>query len=108
MLGEFIQVSDPKSGFTAVASALQRMKAKQYQDLTDFEREHFSFFEQMNGSVQAIKDAWRNKVSHAQGRAVLMSADFSAAVAQEIYVATRGFMRRLASDLPLSRNPRQK
>ncbi len=99
-LGEFIEIADPKSGFTAVANALQRVNNKKHHDLSDFEKKHLAFFEQMHGSVQAIKDAWRNKVSHAQGKLVLMTADFSGAVAIEIYMATRGFMRRLATDLP--------
>ena len=102
-LGEFMEIADPKSGFTAVANALQRVKDKKHQDRTDFEKEHFAFFEQMHGSVQAAKDAWRNKINHAQGAPRLMTADFSPAVAQEIYIATRGFMRRLATDLPQSR-----
>jgi hypothetical protein len=99
-LGEFMKIPDPKSGFTAVANALQRVKDTKYQNLSDFEKKHFAFFEQMHGSVHAIKDAWRNKVSHAQGKMVLMTADFSPAVAIEIYMATRAFMRRLATDLP--------
>ena len=99
-LGEFMQLPDPKSGFTAVSNALQRIKEKKHVDLSDFEREHLAFFEQMNGSVQALKDAWRNKITHAQGKATLMTADFSHAVAEEIYFATRGFMRRFATELP--------
>lgn len=54
----------------------------------------------MNASVQSIKDAWRNKVNHAHGKPTLMTADFRSAVTIEIYMATRGFMRRLATDLP--------
>lgn len=99
-LGKFMKISEPKSGFTAVANALQRIKDAKYQNLNDFEKKHFAFFEQMHGSVHAIKDAWRNKVSHAQGKLILMTADFSPAVAIEIYMATRAFMRRLATDLP--------
>jgi hypothetical protein len=102
-LGEFMRLPDRKSGFPAVANALQRIKDKKRQDLTDFEKKHFAFFEQMHGSVHAIKDAWRNKVSHAQGKLALMTSDFSPAVAIEIYMATRAFMRRLATDLPKRR-----
>ena len=35
-----------------------------------------------------------------EGRTMLMTADFSPAVAMEIIHATRGFMRRLATELP--------
>lgn len=99
-LGVFMQVNDPKSGFTAVSNALQRVIDKKYQDRTDFERQHFAFFEQINGSVQAMKTAWRNKIDHAQSVPVLLSSDFTPAIAMEIHMATRGFMRRLATDLP--------
>ena len=80
------------------------MNDKKWTDLTAFEQKHFAFFEQMNGSVHAIKDAWRNKVHHAQGITTLIDPDFSQAIAQEIYMATRGFMRRLATDLPTTTN----
>lgn len=99
-LGTFIGVADPKSGFTAVSNELRKIANTKYSELDDFQKAHYSFLEQMNASVQAIKDAWRNKVNHAQGRLVVMTADFSQAVALEIYMATRAFMRRLATDLP--------
>jgi hypothetical protein len=44
--------------------------------------------------------AWHNKISHAQNKLVLMTADFSPDVAEEIRIASRSFMRRLATDLP--------
>lgn len=99
-LGEFMGITDPKSGFTAVANGLDRILKKDYNDLTDFEKRHRAFFEQVNLTVQAIKSAGRNKISHAEGRAILMTADFSPQVAMEIYTATRAFMRRLATELP--------
>ena len=102
-LGEFMQIADPKSGFTAVANELRRVTTKRHSDRSDFEKKHFAFFEQMYGSVEALKTAWRNKVYHAQGKSTVMTADFSPAVAIEIYMATRGFMRRLATDLPKKR-----
>lgn len=105
-LGEFMQISDPKSGFTTVSNALRRIKERKYSDLTEFEKEHFAFFEQTHGSVQAVKDAWRNKINHAQGAPRLLTADFSEAVAMEIYIATRGFMRRLATEMPTKRRRR--
>jgi hypothetical protein len=100
VLGKFMQINDPKSGFTAVYNELQRIKNTKYGDLTDFEKNHFAFYEQIYASIQAAKDAWRNKISHPQGRFILMTTDFTPAIAQEIYMATRGFMRRLATDLP--------
>lgn len=99
-LGRFMGVEDPKSGFTAVSNALERVLKARYDDLSDFQKEHRPLFEQLNRPIQAIKDACRNKVDHAQGRAVLLRADFSPSIAMEIYTSTQGFLRRLATELP--------
>ena len=99
-LGTFMGVTDPKSGFTAVSNELTRVLGIKYQDRSDFQRQHYEFFEQINGTVQAMRSAWRNKIDHAQGVAHLMTADFTPHVAMEIYMATRGFMRRLATEMP--------
>lgn len=99
-LGKFIGVADPKSGWSAVAKELKRIVSKNYDDRTDFEKQHFDFLEQVQGTVEALKNAWRNKVSHAQGKLTLLTADFSPDVAEEILYAARAFMRRLVSGLP--------
>jgi hypothetical protein len=99
-LGVFLNAKDPISGWTAVANELKRIVNKKHTERTEFEKAHFQFIEQMHGTVEALKNAWRNKISHAQGRLALMSADFSPDIAEEIRSATRAFMRRLATDLP--------
>jgi hypothetical protein len=99
-LGTFIGVADPKSGWTAVAKELKKTVSKQYGDLTEFEKANFQFLEQVQGTVEALKNAWRNKVSHVQGRIILMTKDFSPEIAEEILVASRSFMRGLATGLP--------
>ena len=99
-LGEFLGVKDPKSGWTATANELGRITKKRYPDLTPFEVQHIEFLKQIQATMVALQDAWRNKISHAQGRPAVMTADFSPRVAEEILVASRGFMRRLATDLP--------
>lgn len=101
VLGTFIGVSDPKSGWTAVTGKLSTLVTKtKYPDLDPLYQTHFAFLEQMHGAVGALNTAWRNKISHAQGRLIVMTADFSPRVAEEIMIASRGFMRRLATDLP--------
>lgn len=99
-LGTFIGVTDPKSGFTAVEKRLTNILATQRTSLTEFERDNYDFLEQIQGTVAALKNAWRNKISHVQGRLVLMTTDFSPEIAEEILYATRAFMRRLADGLP--------
>ena len=99
--GKLIGVNDPHSGWTAVSNALDEIIAKKHQDRTAFERDNFKFLEQVQGTVAGLKNAWRNKISHAQGKLVLMTKDFSPEVAEEILFATRAFMRRLAIDAPV-------
>jgi hypothetical protein len=100
-LGTFLKVQDPKSGWTAVSKKLEDVVVKtKYQDLDTAFQAHFPFLEQTNGTVAALKNSWRNKISHAQGKLVLMTSDFSADVTEEIMIATRAFMRRLATEMP--------
>jgi hypothetical protein len=99
-LGRFIHVADPKSGWTAVANELSRILKKKYDDRTQFEQQNFAFLEQIQGTVEALKNACRNKIGHAQGRLTLMSKDFTPDIAEEILIASRAFMRRLADGLP--------
>lgn len=100
-LGKVIGVTDPLSGWTATTQAIKRIIDTRHQDRTPYQRAHFAFLEQMHGTIEGLKNAWRNKVSHAQGRLTLLTADFSPDVAEEILFATRAFMRRLATDAPL-------
>jgi hypothetical protein len=100
-LGEFLNVNDPKSGWTAVNGKLTTLVTKtKYSDLDPLYQTHFAFLEQVNGTVGALNNAWRNKISHAQGRLVLMTSEFSPDVAEEIMIASRSFMRRLATEMP--------
>lgn len=106
--GKFLKVNDPKSGWTTVTSRLSILVTKtKYPDLDLLYQEHFAFLEQMNGAVSALNGAWRNKISHSQGRLALMTSEFSPEVAEEIMIASRSFMRRLATELP-SRVPLEK
>lgn len=100
-LGTFIGVNDPLSGWTAVSQRLKRIIDTKYQDRTEREKENSAFFEQVQGTVEALKNAWRNKVNHAHGKLTLMAGeDFHPDIAEEILFATRAFMRRLAEGLP--------
>jgi hypothetical protein len=100
--GKFLGVTDPKSGWTAVTNKLAIVVTKtKYPDLDPIYQKHFAFIEQMHGTVGALNNAWRNKISHAQGRLVLMTSEFSPEVTEEIMIASRSFMRRLATELPI-------
>jgi hypothetical protein len=99
-LGIFLKVSDPKSGWTAISKALHAVIQKPHKDRTIFEKRNFPFLEQTSGTVEALKNAWRNKISHSHGKLTLLTTDFSPDVAEEILMATRAFMRRLTEGLP--------
>jgi len=106
-LGTFIKVADPRSGWTAVSKALDAITQKPHKTRSRFERKNFEFLEQVQGTVQGLKNAWRNKISHAQGRLVLMTTDFSPEIAEEILFATRGFIRHLAVGIPAAKKPKK-
>ncbi len=93
-------VNDPKAGWPSVTHELERIVNLGYTKLTAFEQTHFIFIEQTNALMKALKFAWRNKISHAGGKLHVLSPDFAPEIAEEIMMASRGFMRRLAVDLP--------
>lgn len=99
-LGKCLGCCDHQEGWSATTNAIQAITRKKHTDRTDFEKANFPFIEQMNGTVEALKNAWRNKVSHVQGKLVVMTADFSPDVAEDILSATRAFMRRIATESP--------
>ena len=100
-LGKLIGVTDPLPGWSATTNRLQNIIKKGHEARTPIERQHFAFLEQMHGTVEGLKNAWRNKVSHAAGKLTLLTVDFSPDVTEEILFATRSFMRRLATDAPV-------
>jgi hypothetical protein len=100
-LGKMIGVTDPLPGWTATTNRLKSIITKGHEARTSFERQHFAFLEQMHGTVEGLKNAWRNKVSHVHGKLTLLTSEFSPEVAEEILFATRAFMRRLATDAPV-------
>ena len=101
-LGNSIGVTDPISGWAAVTNKLQAIIKTKHQDRSPAEQKHSAFLEQMAATVEGLKNAWRNKVSHAHGKLTLMTSDFSPDIAEEILMATRAFMRRLATEGPLA------
>ncbi len=97
-LGKCLGVTDPKEGWDASCKKLDMIvKAGRNANSTGLK---FEFMEQVNACIQVIKMAWRNKVSHATGKPIVMQGGFAPYVAEEIIAATRGFMRILSHELP--------
>jgi hypothetical protein len=104
-LGRVIVATDPQTGWNATTKRLNKILATKYPDRTPFQQKHSQFLEQINATIEALKSAWRNKISHAQDKLVLLTSDFTPEVAEEILIASRSFMRRLATDAPTSPDP---
>ena len=100
-LGNRINVTDHQAGWNATTKKLEEIIRKKHQDRSEFERQHFAFLEQIHATIEALKNAWRNKVSHAHNKLAVMTSDFSSDVAEEILTASRAFMRRLATEGPV-------
>src|SRR6185437_12242325 len=99
-LGRVIVATDPQTGWNATTKRLEAILKTKYPDRTPFQQQHQKFLEQIAATIELLKSAWRNKVSHAQDKLVLLRTDFTPAIAEEILIATRSFMRRLADECP--------
>lgn len=99
-LGTFIGVTDPKRGWDATTKKLKALIDGGHKNLPANLSGQFTFLEQVNACVEAMKHAWRNKVSHIEGKLVVLSPNFTPDTAEEIMIASRGFMRRLATEMP--------
>lgn len=104
-LGEEIGVTDHQTGWGATRNKLTAILKTKHEDRSDFEKKHFKFLEQVQATIEALNSAWRNKVSHAEGKFSLLTADFTPDVTEEILTATRSFMRRLVTEGPLATPP---
>ena len=104
--GKFIKVKDPKSGWTAVSGALSKIMKKEWKEKSQFEKKNHAFLEQVHGTVEGLKNAWRNKISHADGKLILVTKEYSPEVAEEIIFATRAFARRIAEGIPPMKKPK--
>jgi hypothetical protein len=79
---------------------LQRIHDKNWNDKTPLEQKHSKLLENLLPLAFAMKESWRHKMDHVANKIEWMDTIFSPEVADDIISATRGFMRRLALDLP--------
>ena len=100
VLGNAIGVTDPKLGWDATSKKLADLIQGGHTKYPSSLPMTFSICEQINQTLQTMKHAWRNKINHVAGKLFVMRSDFAPDVAEEIIFATRGFMRRLADNLP--------
>jgi hypothetical protein len=67
---------------------------------TPAQQKYSSLLSSVAPLLRSMKESWRHKISHVENQLEWLDADFSPRVAEEISVAVRGFMIRLAKDIP--------
>ena len=98
-VGDLLGVSGDKPGWGCV-ERLVRILAKGFNDRSPLEKQHSTLLKDIVPMMVAVKDSWRHKISHVDNKLVWLDADISPEIASEVIAATRGFMRRLAAELP--------
>ena len=69
-LGRVLVVTDPQTGWNATTKKLNTVLNTKYPSRTPFQQQHQRFLEQIAATIEMLKSAWRNKVSHAQDKLV--------------------------------------
>jgi hypothetical protein len=98
-VAKLMTVQGDKPGWGSL-KRLNDILLKPYPQRSQFEQQHSRILESIVPLATVIKDNWRHKLEHVDNQIVWIDTDFSKNVAEEIISATRGFMRKLASDLP--------
>ena len=92
--------SDAKAHFGSVLQKLEHLKQKtEFKDLPDHLKRYVGFLSDVLPQLHAIRDSWRNKVSHVDDRIIIADV-FTEEMASGIYDATQLLMKKLASGLP--------
>ncbi|MGA2145544.1 MAG: hypothetical protein ABSH49_11350 [Bryobacteraceae bacterium] len=96
--GDLLEVSGDKPGWGCL-ERLERIRAKNYKDRSPLEQQHSKFLDDSIPLMLTVKDL-RHKIEHVNNKLVWLDPMCTPEIAEEIISATRGLMRRLASDLP--------
>jgi hypothetical protein len=98
-VGDLLGVLGDKPGWSCL-KRLQDLIAVPYPQRIPLARQHTKLLEDVVPLAVVVKDSWRHKLDHVDNQIRWVDTDFSPQVAEEIISATRGFMRKLASELP--------
>jgi hypothetical protein len=91
---------DVKAHFGSVLKKLEHLKQNtQLKDLPDHLKPYAGFLGDVLPQLHAVKDSWRNKVSHVDDRIIIADV-FTEEMAIGIYDATLLLTKKLASGLP--------
>ena len=98
-VAKLLQVEGDKPGWGSLKKLTDLIK-ESYPKRTLLAQRHSKLLENVVPLAIVIKDSWRHKLEHVDNQIVWVDTDFSPNVAEEIVTATRGFMRKLALELP--------
>jgi hypothetical protein len=98
-VAKLLHVEGDRPGWGALQK-LEGILAKPYKERSALEKENSKFLESLAPMAHAMKDSWRHKISHVENKIEWLDTDFSPKVASDIITATRGFMERIAKDMP--------
>jgi hypothetical protein len=98
-VAKLLEVEGDKPGWASL-KRLQNLIKEPFSQRIALAQKHSILLENSIPLAIVVKDSWRHKLTHVDNQIVWMDTDFSPQVAEEIIAATRGFMRKLAQDLP--------
>jgi len=98
-VGNLLEESGDRPGWGCV-ERLERILKKPYDQRTPLQQQHSELLKSIVPMIVAVKDSSRHKISHVDNKLVWLDSDLSPQIATEVIMATRGFMRRLAKELP--------
>jgi hypothetical protein len=99
-VAKLIDVGGDKPGWASL-ERIQQLLDKDFQDRPPKVQQHSALLAQLMPLLLSMKNSWRHKISHVDNRLMWLDTDFSEEIAEEVITATRGFMRRLATELPV-------
>jgi hypothetical protein len=96
----FLRAPDVKAHFGSVLTKLEQMiQRTKYEHLEERFRPYLPFLKDVVTQLHAVKDSWRNKVSHVDAR-IVPTETFTGELALGVHDATLLLMKKLASGLP--------
>lgn len=98
-VADLLNESGDKPGW-ASADRLKRILDKKHEDRSPLQQRHSQLLMDIVPMIVGVRDSVRHKISHVDNRLDWLDTNIGATVAQEVISATRGFMRRLAAELP--------
>jgi hypothetical protein len=99
-VAKLLGVAGDKPGWGAL-DRLEDILARPYMERLPIHQKHSELIKQILPLMLAIKNSWRHKISHVENKLEWLDTDFSPQIADEIMKTTRGFMRRLAVEIPV-------